>query len=1030
MRRTLGWLLLALAAASCAAAAADTVISPCTAPFTFGFLGWEKAKTMFPALVDGIHLTAKDGRGGAGMVSLNLPVDTLGDSTPALRLALGEHNQATTLNLHLADADGTSHTFKFDLRRLKPGPPQLLTADYGASLAVPQGIDKPGTTPGLGRLNLLMVIGDFSGNAVDLVLSGIVLVPATDELRAARAKLAELKAREAEQARQAAAAQQRARDELLAKGAPHPADGPEVTHLCAVAADVLAFTLQAGHHVNNELLAYTPEPGDEVVAEQQDKPRHTIRDGRVVDYYQRAVFRRVAGRRTRLGLLSPDGHTLFVEHASRGQQLDETVVDVPAAYRLSSADDPAYAEPRAPLAVYRKGKPNGFSQPLPFLYTLSLKLPTPLKEGASYTLRLHGVNSAQESVVYAHRPREVRSLALHAIQTGYRPDDPYKRAYLSFWMGVDAEGRHGSCTPEATTFELLDPAGHTVFTGRAEPVKQAGDTEQISIHEQVDYTKAAVRRLDFSAWRTPGEYRVHVPGLGTSDSFRVAADVWETPFKAALQGVLAQRQAVDLGPPFSRYTRRRPLHPDDGVQFYQLDIPQQAGQEGTRGERLLALARAGKLERTTIVAGAYQDAGDWDTIGHHLSATSDLLGLYDLNPTAFAQTRLALPPADLRGPLPPLLVEALWQLPTWQSLQQPDGGVRGGFGDGWGCYPGETSTMLTCAGVYTADHDTTLRYAAAAARAARVLTAFDPPRVAPLLESAKRAWAWAEAHAAPDDPVYQRVLSFDKSLPKTLRHRRAQAAVELFAATRDPAFDQAFHESTELTDTQALYLDQPESDFAYARLPAGLGDAALKQAAVARFVKYADHALAFSRKNAFEILAGHRTDMPMIFVSRFFSTPGAGGLNLIYAWELTHRPEYLAGAVQGANYSLGANPDNLSYCSGVGSRSEHFPFIVDAQVSGQFPDVPVGHIPFGQGNEGNAMSRGANGWVQTWLLNFGPTKKMTPNWYDWPVTEQYVDFGRYPLHNENCFDATSVPAACYWFWLHTRPITAPGPAAG
>ena len=46
---------------------------------------------------------------------------------------------------------------------------------------------------------------------------------------------------------------------------------------------------------------------------------------------------------------------------------------------------------------------------------------------------------------------------------------------------------------------------------------------------------------------------------------------------------------------------------------------------------------------------------------------------------------------------------------------------------------------------------------------------------------------------------------------------------------------------------------------------------------------------------------------------------------------------------------------------------------------------------------------------------------MVPNWYDWPVTEQYIDFGRYPLHNETCFNATTVPAACYWFYLHTRP---------
>ena len=87
-------------------------------------------------------------------------------------------------------------------------------------------------------------------------------------------------------------------------------------------------------------------------------------------------------------------------------------------------------------------------------------------------------------------------------------------------------------------FELVDAAGKTVFTGKAELAKKEGDEEQISIHEKLDYTKAAVRRLDFSAFNTPGEYRVFVPGLGLSGPFRIAADVWEKPFKAAMQGIL------------------------------------------------------------------------------------------------------------------------------------------------------------------------------------------------------------------------------------------------------------------------------------------------------------------------------------------------------------------------------------------------------------------------------------------------------------------------------------------------------------
>ncbi len=1006
-------------------AATALVLSACDQPFVFGFGSWEQAKTAFPVTAAGVHISVADCRGGAGCAGLNLEVSGRGDESPTLTLAVTERNQAERLNLHLADADGSAHVYAFDLKGLTPGQPQTLLPDYGASLAEPLRVEKPGTTAGLLHVTTWMVIGDWSGKPIDIVLARIALAPATDELRAQRAQLREMKAQEAEQARRDGEAKERARRELLTTGAPHPADGPAVRHVGTVAPDVIAIALQAGQHVGNELVPYVAEPGDEIVDEEKDKPRHEVRDGRVVDYFQRGLFRMVNHTRTKVGLLSPDGSWVFIEHTTKGQLLDETVVDVPAAYAIQSSTDDAYAQPRPPAAVFRKGKPNGYSQPLPFLYTLSLRLPTALREGATYTIRFVGVNTASASVDYVHRPRATRSQALHAIQTGYRPDDPYKRAYLSFWMGVDQDGRSGSCTPESDAFELLDAAGRTVFTGQAELAKAAGAEEQISIHERLDYTKAAVRRLDFGTFATPGEYRVFVAGVGLSGPFRIAADVWEKPFRAAMQGILTQRQGIELGPPACAYRRRRPFHPDDGVAFYQMTMLQQEGQEGARGEHLTALAKEGPLPRLDGIWGGYQDAGDWDTVGHHLSATYDLLGLYDLNAAACSRLTLALPAAEMTNALPDILDEALWQMPLWRRLQLPDGGVRGGYGDGWGCYPGETSAMVRYAGVYAADHDTTLRYAAAAARAARVLAAYDQGLAAAYLESAQRAWTWAETHARDDDPTYARLKARQDWPPflSALANARAAAAVELLAATRDPAYGEAFRQSSELSGQTALYLDQLATDFAYARLPDNLGDPELKQRAVARIVAYADHAIEFSRKNAFDLITGHRTDMPMIFVSRFFSTPGAGGLALVYAHVLTGKPVYLAAAVQGANYSLGANPDNLSYCTGVGDNPQHFSFIVDAQVTGQLPDLIVGHIPFGQGNEGNAMSRGSNGWVQQWLLNYGPARKMVPNWYDWPVTEQYIDFARYPLHNENCFNQTTVPAACYWFYLHTRAAT-------
>lgn len=810
---------------------------------------------------------------------------------------------------------------------------------------------------------------------------------------------------------------------------PHAQDSsatlPQVRYVCAVAPNMLAIEIQAGQFTPNQLIPYVPQPGDELV-EEKDRAHREIVDGKLVEVFQKRLYRTVNNQRVSVGLLSPDGKYLFIEGQSRGEPLDETRADDPATYQIQSAQDPVYRQPRQPLAVYRKGKPNGYSQPFPYLYTVTLQLPSSLREGATYTITLTGLNTAQKRLTYTHRPRAVRSIAVHAIHTGYRPDDPFKRAYYSFWAGVDREGKHGYSAATVDSFELINDRGQTVFRGKAQLAKRESEQEQVSVQEAGDYSRASVYRLDFSGFRQTGRYRVFIPGIGASYPFRIAQDVWQQPFQAAMQGVLHQRQGITLGPPATRYRRQRPFHPDDGVQFYQMTMTFQEGQEDSRGQNLAELAQAGKLERVQGVWGGYQDAGDWDTLSHHLSATYDLLGLYFLNPSAFRTAKLSLP-AERNNRLPDLLDEALWQMACWRRLQLPDGGVRGGYGYGWWVPTerGITSWMLKSAGVYAVDHVTTLHFAAAAARAFRVLRQFDSQGAQRYLQDALRAWQWAETHSNDNDPTYARLKSLDIWPPflTDLRNKRAMAAVELLAATREPRYDSAFRQSSTLLTEDSLYHDPEQVDaaFAYIRLPQGLGDAEVKRRLTAQILRLADYAIECSRKNAYDVISGTRLDYPLMAPLRYFSTPAAGGFLLIYAYELTKNPRYLAAAVQGSNFCLGANPDNLSYCTGVGHRFQQYNFIVDAQITGQLPGILTGHIPYGQGNEGNNLSRGANSWVQQWLLRFGP-RHMRPDWYDWPVYEQYIDFGRYPLMNETCFNQTTVKAACYWFWLHTRPL--------
>ena len=96
---------------------------------------------------------------------------------------------------------------------------------------------------------------------------------------------------EAAQVRFEVKATERGRTESRRRGAEHSADGPKVTQVCAVAPNVIAITLQAGQHVNNQLVPYVAQPGDEVVEEEKDKPRHAVIDGKVVDYFQKGLFR-------------------------------------------------------------------------------------------------------------------------------------------------------------------------------------------------------------------------------------------------------------------------------------------------------------------------------------------------------------------------------------------------------------------------------------------------------------------------------------------------------------------------------------------------------------------------------------------------------------------------------------------------------------------------------------------------------------------------------------------------------------------
>ena len=242
----------------------EPLVSEFDGPPLFSFLAWEKKAA--PA-EGGVRIKAASGQGGAGF-ALGADLSPFGDRSLALTVTAGQGHQAKAVQVVLQDADGTAHQFTFDLGGVAPGTTATVTANDGASLREPGAVKEPGKQAGfdLAHVTQLLVLGDWKAAPVDLTLRKLELVEPTAEILAARTKLRERLAAEAEARRKAEAARAARVAELL-QGAPHDADGPDVRHVAAVAPDVLALSIQEKQFVPAPQVAYEAQPDDEIQRE-------------------------------------------------------------------------------------------------------------------------------------------------------------------------------------------------------------------------------------------------------------------------------------------------------------------------------------------------------------------------------------------------------------------------------------------------------------------------------------------------------------------------------------------------------------------------------------------------------------------------------------------------------------------------------------------------------------------------------------------------------------------------------------------
>jgi len=955
-----------------------TVLEDFNRPFLFSYLSWQdKAFTTNGVAV----LRGFNNQGGAG---LNGEWDLAGKAglVLALRVKVGVSNQAAALILMLKDAGEGEGRWEFSLpTAATQGGFVSVFPREGASLAEPNAIGKAGR-PDLGKLRQLQLVGDWAGGKpLDVEVDAVLIVePGADILAAREAKAKRLVA-EAEALRSAQAA-------LREKFGRRTIQSPAVEHVAPVAPEVLAIEIQAGRLLPAKLIKYEPQSGDQ-------KREKKNKEGEI-----EAVLLERSGN-TVGWLIGPQRDWLTTWEAIEGDPLLEFVADDASTFAVVSTNDPAFVSPVKPVSVGRKSHVNAWAQgpaTVGVRHTLYLRLPKPLAPGKVYSLDLGSLNTRQSRVELILDPARTRSEAVHVNQIGYRPDDPAKQAFVSCWMGTG-----GSLPlPASLNFSLVDDTTRkVVFSGKGERHYPADKPELMA--REVNFNGTDVARWDFSAFKTPGRYCVVLEGVGCSYPFEIGPEAWRKAFVTQMRGLFHQRSGVELGPPYTTYRKPRDMHPANGYR-----VTKTRYRVVEAGGEAWAAIPAGDTGESAAGWGGYHDAGDWNPRRvSHMRVTMASLEMLDLFPDYFAPLKLNIPPT---AGLPDILTEALFEFECFQRLQQRDGGVPYGMESKADPLEGEVSWLNSFPSyVFAADYASSWYYAATGARLSRLLEPRDAQRAAVIRASAIRAFDFAEKDFARDNAAG---LPARRNNTWQVMDDRNLAALELCGLTREAKYHEVFLADSVLKDEKPELFAygrhvQRDQAFAYARLPEGMGDPALKKRAVAAIRELAERALRYAENNAFNLTTVDKGKPQFI---GFYTMPDAA--DLTRAHFLSEDPRYLAGAVRATQFQSGCNPNNLVYITGLGANPVKHAFKLDARRTGQ--PVPEGLVPYGNIDFARWNDNGIT-WPITWIIG----KSTVPDAYSWPTAEAYWDLGGWPMLEEFTVDLWS-PNLLVWGYLAAR----------
>lgn len=676
-----------------------------------------------------------------------------------------------------------------------------------------------------------------------------------------------------------------------------------------------------------------------------------------------------------------------------------TILDKPTSYKITSADGQITGKALRIKEVGRKSRPidsawSSTGLQIQIEHTIYLRLASPLQTGRIYRLSLPPELNIPP-VTFTYQPENMVSRTIHVNQLGFRSDAAIKQAFLSLWAGSLGPIGFAAGTP----FHLVDEAsGQRVFSGTVALKKSLSEQDEDAFAR--NYSGTNVYLLDFSSLIAPGAYHILVEGVGRSQSFELKDRIWRQPLYLALRSFYHQRSGIALTAPYTTFQRPRSLHPDDGYRIL------------TSGARLMDtgngflegqdnFSELVRLATDILFAngwGGYHDAGDWDRRIQHLLVTRNLLDLYTHFPEFFATLNLNIP--ESANNLPDSIDEALWALDFFCRMQEDDGSVRGGIEATGHPYFGEPSWLerhqmyAYHPGIWS-----TYLFAATAGQAARTLAQIAPEKAEEYRRRALSAMQKGEE-----------LLALDPNQPFQVNDARNLAAIELFRLTSDPAWHQVFRETTALsTPGTPLFVDehhdQAEAAWSYFQAPAQLTDPGIRANCRSAIVSSAESMVAAQAKAGFGWL---KSPWRPPFAGAF-TIPFAR--DVIRAWLLTGDSRYLAAVELSLQSTLGANPLNVSYTTGLGGTPVRHPYFQDAMISGQ--QAPEGYTLLGP-LDLSYLGEERSGFVDRYRPFCYPDIR------GWPVMETFLDIFWLPQMTE--FSIETMAGQVYtWGFLAAYP---------